>query len=152
MKNLNPLFLAVLFFLACNSSTKTGDSLSGQLIGEWRNVSLKVDIHGDSLTVFEANEANWEQNVGIRPIRTFFREDGTYNSAHYTLTDSLFMDVKGTWKVEDDRLLMFQNSPAPDTTICKTVIKNNLVEFDCMVDWDGDGSRDDRYFGVQRKQ
>ncbi len=126
--------------------------MSGQLIGEWRNVSLKVDIHGDSLTVFEANEANWEQNVGIRPIRTFFREDGTYNSAHYTLTDSLFMDVKGTWKVEGDRLLMFQNTPAPDTTICITVINGKLVEFDCTVDWDGDGAKDDRYVGVQRKQ
>jgi hypothetical protein len=141
-----------------NAQTETADSsplISPEhpLLGEWRSVSLKVEIYKDTfMEKLEANQDNWEQVLGIKPIRTFFRADGTFNSEHYNSKDSLVLNVKGTWQVQGNKLYLMQSSPKVDTVICKTWMRGDQAEFDCMVDWDEDGFQDDRYFGVQKKQ
>ena len=152
-------FFCFLLLLSCQAKENSNQNktdvknpdLATQLVGEWRNVSMSVEIQGDSLTVFEANEKNWEEKLRIKVIQTFFRPDKTYNSPHYTLSDSLFLDLKGTWAIDGDNLTMYQELPAKDTTVCKLSIKDGLAHFDCMVDWDSDGRKDDQYLGVQRK-
>ncbi len=148
--------LAIL--VACNESSNTKketDSSAKQLIGEWNNLSMKVDIHSknnsDSNEVFEVNRPEWEAKLKIKPVRTFFREDSSWNSAHYSLKDSLVYNPSGKWWIENDKLVMLQQLPSPDTTIYSLHIMKDTASFECMLDWDMDGKKDDNYSGKQIK-
>jgi hypothetical protein len=57
----------------------------------------------------------------------------------------------GKWWIENDRLVMLQNFPSPDTTSYVLIMKNDTASFEGMVDWDMDGKKDDVYFGRQIK-
>lgn len=157
-----PYFLIGLVILvACNNSdtAQTGSSTtmssSEQLIGEWNNIYLRVETNSknntDSNDVLEADRAHWEEKLKIKPIRSFFREDSTWNSAHYNLKDSLVYDPSGKWWIKGDKLIMQQYIPSPDTTIYNYKLENDTATFECMVDWDMDGKKDDKYFGKQVK-
>ena len=152
--------LCISFFLSnCdnNKSEKTEDAAAtaSDLIGEWNNVSLKVDINSknntDSADVFEAAQPHWEEKLKIRPIRTFFRADSTWNSAHYNLKDSLVYNPSGKWWIDRDQLVMMQDFPSPDTTSYLLTISRDTATFDALLDWDSDGKKDDHYFGRQVK-
>lgn len=150
---------ATLFFLSCNDNKDTQEekplSASEQLTGEWNNIFLKVDIHSknnsDSAEVLEVDRLQWEERLKIKPIRTFFRKDSTWNSAHYNLNDSLVYNPAGKWWLEGDRLVMLQQFPTPDTTNYTLSIKGDTATFECILDWDMDGKKDDKYFGKQIK-
>jgi|SRR5688572_6939542 len=154
--------LATLFILACNNtdtkdqaSTET-TALTDQLIGEWNNISMRIETNSknntDSNEIFAVEPGQWEQRLKIKPIRTFFNKDSTWHSAHYKLNDSLFYDPSGKWWILGDSLVMAQILPSPDTTIYLLSIKNDTVSFDGLLDWDMDGKKDDRYFGRQFKK
>lgn len=148
----------LLLLIACNetANTKKETNFSAQqLIGEWNNFSLKVDIlskdNSDSNEVFEVNRPEWEEKLKIKPIRTFFREDSSWNSAHYNLKDSLVYDPSGKWWIEEDKLVMVQQFPSPDTTIYSLHLRNDTASFEGILDWDMDGKKDDNYSGKQIK-
>jgi hypothetical protein len=42
--------------------------------------------------------------------------------------------------------------PSADTTVYTFSIKNDTASFECMLDWDIDGKKDDKYFGIQVKK
>lgn len=135
---------------------KAPATLSEALVGQWRNLTIEVEqltVNGsDSTRLFRADSSNWESTLGIRPIRTYFNQDGSFRSEHYNLADSLVLNPTGAWKfVNDDLLEMITTAPFQDTTFCRTLIMGDTVRFDCMVDWDGDGQKDDRYIGVQKR-
>lgn len=154
-------FFALAILLACNENkvAKTGTnegSASQQLVGEWNNLSIKIDVHSkgnnaDSSEMIEVNRPEWEARLKIKPIRTFFREDSTWNSAHYNLKDSLVYDPSGKWWIENNKLVMLQQSPSMDTTIYAITVKKDTATFEALVDWDMDGQKDDHYFGEQIK-
>lgn len=153
-------FLTLLFIVACNNADNNEKkaivpSQEQQLIGEWSNLSIKVDVNsknnGDTNEVFEADRPQWEEKLKIKPIRSFFRVDSTWNSAHYNLKDSLVYDPSGKWWLSDNKLTMLQLSPSPDTTIYTFSIKSDTATFEALVDWDMDGKKDDKYFGKQIK-
>jgi hypothetical protein len=148
----------VVILLACNEAAKNKPGVSSpayQLIGEWNNLSIKIDIlsknNSDSNEVFEVNRPEWEQRLKIKPIRTFFREDSTWNSAHYNLKDSLVYNPSGKWWIENDKLVMLQQSPSPDTTLYSLTLNKDTASFEAQLDWDMDGKKDDNYFGRQIK-
>lgn len=117
-------------------------------------MSLSVALdkkHGESSDIFEVDEINWEEKLKIRPIRTYFRTDGTFNSEHYNLKDSLIMNPSGTWTASDKEIFMITTSPFSDTTSCTYTIKGDVITFGCWVDWDEDGEKDDWYLGTQKK-
>lgn len=153
--------LITLILFSCNArNSEVGETqkstLKEDLIGEWRNTSLNVTMHSahgvsDSVKVLEANESNWEAKVHIRPIQTFFEEDGTYRSDHFNLNDSLLFSAVGTWSVSNDTLIMKQTSPNVATYRLKTIINNDEVTFSGKLDFDEDGAEDDDYFGTQKK-
>ena len=93
----------------------------------------------------------WESKLKIKPIRTFFREDSTWNSAHYNLNDSLVYNPSGKWWVQGDSIVMLQTFPSPDTTLYFLTLKSDTASFESLLDWDGDGKKDDRYLGRQLK-
>lgn len=153
-------YLVLLTVIGCNHAKDNEPvheplSLDKQLIGEWNNIYLKVESatvnNTDKNETLEVGYGEWEQKLRIRPIRTFFREDGSWNSAHYTLSDSLFYDPSGTWSVSADTLYMMQDKPSPDTTLYVLSIKNDTASFKALLDWDMDDRKDDLYFGKQKK-
>jgi hypothetical protein len=150
------VFLAAIFMMACtNSGDNENVSAEQLLIGEWNNLSIKVDINSknnsDTNEVFEVDRPQWEEKLKIKPIRSFFRADSTWNSAHYNLKDSLVYDPSGKWWIEGDKLVMLQMVPSPDTTTYSLVLKSDTAFFECMLDWDMDGRKDDKYSGKQVK-
>lgn len=140
----------------CNQLSEDTGQLRNKLVGEWRNVSINVTINtvnnSDSSAVFAADESNWEQKLRMKPIRTFYKEDGAYISEYRDLNDSLFHKASGTWSVRGDSLILNQTQPNAKTYLSQVFIKDNLAEFTIRLDWDQDGKKDDMDFGVQRKQ
>ena len=150
--------LTSIFIVACQGSDNSKNENiveSKTLTGEWNNLSIKIDIHSknnsDSNEVFEVNRPEWEEKLKIKPIRTFFRADSTWNSAHYNLKDSLVYNPSGKWWLEKDKLVMLQNFPSPDTSTYSLLLQKDTASFETMLDWDMDGKKDDKYFGRQIK-
>lgn len=151
-------FLLIILFVACKNVTDKKspiESTRKQLIGEWNNLSIKVDINSknntDSNEIFAVDRPQWEETLKIKPIRTFFNPDSTYNSAHYNLKDSLVYNPSGKWWVEGEKLVMLQTFPSPDTTVLAVTITKDTASFEALVDWDMDKKKDDKYFGRQVK-
>jgi hypothetical protein len=154
MRTILPLI--VLIFISCNDKTPRKKIYAEQLTGQWRNVYIRIDISSyrntDSSKVFEVNEQNWEQVMGIRPVRTYYWSDGTYNSEHLNLKDSVFYNPAGRWKLDGDSL--FMNDTFPDRRnkySYRVAVNGNMAEFWGLEDSDNDGKKDDRYYGTQRK-
>ena len=158
MKKVFFCFLSLLCLAGCDNSKENEQAKltdRERLIGEWNNLSIRININSknnsDSNEIFEVERSRWEQTLEIKPIRTFFRPDSTWNSAHYNLNDSLVYNPAGKWWIENDKLIMLQNFPSPDTTGYALIFTNDTASFEGNVDWDIDGSKDDVYFGKQIK-
>jgi hypothetical protein len=142
---------------ACSVRTENSTAnLKDKLIGEWRNTYLKVTMNSaggvaDSVKVLEADSTNWNEKLGIKPIRTFFEADGTYHSDHYDLNDSLLFSATGKWSIINDTLIMDQNSPHKTSYRMKTSVDKSVARFHGNLDFDEDGEEDDEYTGWQRK-
>jgi hypothetical protein len=158
------LFVIPAFLLSC--SVKENDKkVFDPLVGEWRNVSMKVEMptvnNTDSTSTLDVTEANWEQMMQIRTIQTFFKADGTYNSVSTNLNDSIIYNPAGKWSVSGDSILMTDTFPQAGLTYKYRFTlreqdvnskKELLAEFWGIEDFDQDGKKDDSYYGVQRKQ
>jgi hypothetical protein len=126
------------------------------IYGQWRNVSMKLHMNtyrgSDSAFTLDVNETNWEQVMNIRPIRTYFWSDNTYNSMHLDLNDSLFYNPAGRWYLKFDSIFMVDTFPKKGP-VYKYKLKTNgtIAEFTGVEDLDGDGKADDEYFGTQRR-
>jgi hypothetical protein len=145
--------LAAFYFAGCQDSESSFDAKD--LLGEWNNLSIKTEVHSkknsDTDEIFEVNRPEWEEKLKIKPIRTFFRADSTWNSAHYNLNDSLVYNPSGRWWIEKGKLVMLQSFPYPDTTTYNLVLQKDTASFEATLDWDMDGKKDDHYFGRQVK-
>lgn len=131
------------------------ESLRRQLIGEWRNVYLKIHLNINDKTdkpiIAEADSTNWEARLQIKPIRTHFKEDNTYFSEYRNLKDSVIRIASGTWNVKGDSLIMLQTKPGFSTLKMHVSIKGDHTTFAGIIDFNGDGKKDDDYFGIQKK-
>ena len=156
------LVIAISVLLSCNdnkgkeqSQPVDDTSTSQKLIGEWNNLYLNVKVDSKKNTAEQeeliVTREEWESKLKIKPIRTFFREDSTWNSAHYNLNDSLVYNPSGKWWVQGDSIVMLQTFPSPDTTLYFLTLKSDTASFESLLDWDGDGKKDDRYLGRQLK-
>jgi len=153
----------VLLFFSCKNAQHQGDSQESltmdqsKLIGEWRNSYTKIIMHtfksSDSTKVLELNEKDWENVMQVRPIRTFFKADGTYNSEHRNLNDSIIYNPAGKWNIAGDSLFMTDTFPQKGLSYkYKIAIDGNIAEFKGEEDFDQDGVKDDEYYGSQKKQ
>lgn len=145
---------AICFIAFMSASKNRQSSLSSQLIGEWRNVYVKIIIHNKNkpaATTMEADSTNWEARLGIKPIRTHFMEDGTYYSEYRTKKDSLVRRPSGTWSIKGDSLTMTQLKPDQSLLKVRVKINNDHASFSGLIDFDGEGVWNDEYFGIQRK-
>ncbi len=139
-------------FMAFKQAPHTSD-LSNQLIGEWRNVYVKLILHhkSDSTITMEADSSNWEDRLRIKPIRTHFRNDGTYYSEYRNLKDSLVKKPSGTWSMKGDSITMTQLIPDKSVYKFHLAITGNMATFHGNIDFDGEGIDNDEYVGIQKK-
>jgi hypothetical protein len=145
------LVLATLIIISCNNEKVKRE----QMFGEWNNLSIRVDIetkmNTDSNEVLTVEQAEWEQRLKIKPIRTYLRADSTWNSAHYNLNDSLIYNPSGKWWIDNDSLIMVQTFPSIDTSSYLIKLSKDTASFTSRLDWDMDGKKDDLYVGRQFK-
>ncbi len=146
-------------FISCGEDAiiQENTALEKQLIGEWCNVSMKLTMNSfknrDTVKTFEVAEGTWEKKMNIRPIITTFRSDGTYNSAHSNLKDSVFYNPAGRWAILGDTLIMRDTFPEPGLSYrYKITFNKDVVEFEGIEDCDRDGKADDNYYGKQRRR
>jgi len=155
-RNTNALILTTGFaivVITLTAASKTVRDLRSQLIGEWRNVYVKVSMHTKDkpAVITEADSSNWEKRLGIKPIRTHFLEDGTYYSEYRNLKDSVVRRPTGTWSLKGDSLSMIQLTPEKSVLKLHLTITNDHATFHGMIDFDGERINNDEYFGVQKK-
>lgn len=157
IQSLKVLLIPVLF-LSCNDAgqKKSGSQIIRQLPGEWRDFSIKITMNSfgnkDTTRVFEVNEANWEQRMKMRPVKTVFFGDGTYFTEHRDLNDSVVYLPFGTWKVTGDTISMQDTMPQRGQMYrYRITIKDGIAEYSGLQDCDGDGKADDNFLGLQRK-
>lgn len=144
-------------FIALTSASKilglNSSDLKSELIGEWRNVYVKVIIHNKNkpAVTMEADSSNWEARLKIKPIRTHFLDDGTYYSDYRNLKDSTVRRPAGTWSLKGDSLMMTQLTPDKSILTVQLKISNDHATFHGLIDFDGEGVNNDEYWGVQKK-
>ena len=102
-------------------------------------------------TSVDKQEVRPKTHVKIKPIRSFFHADSTWNSAHYNLNASLVYNPSGKWWIKENRLVMAQDFPSADTTSYSLLLKQGTALFEGLLDWDMDGKKDDIYSGRQIK-
>lgn len=124
------------------------DPLAKALIGEWRNIYVRINIRDKAM---EADSSNWETRLHIKPIRTHFQADGTYYSEYRNLQDSIVRKPSGTWTLKGDSLTMSQLQPEPMQMTLQLRIEKDVATFTGLIDFDGDGKTNDLYYGLQRK-
>lgn len=158
--------ISVLLLAACNENSKIEEkkepTAQEKLVGTWSNTYLKLQINvngpQDSIQVNEVTEENWEKQLGIKPIVTTFKEDGSYGSKYYNLNDSLVRETTGKWAfAEGDTLVMTELTPEKSEFKLHLSFgkykdsKTDLAKFKGMIDFDMDGNADDLYYGEQRR-
>jgi hypothetical protein len=146
MKYIPLLFFSLTPFFTRSQTTK--GPLAKALIGEWRNIYVRINIK-DKL--MEADSANWEERLHIKPIRTHFQADGTYYSEYRNLQDSIVRRPTGTWALHGDSLTMSQLEPETMQMTLRLKIEGNVATFTGLIDFDGDGKSEELYLGRQRK-
>ncbi len=158
------LTLTMIYSCSNNSSNPTESGtdttavttpLDKQIIGEWRNTSLKVKINtalnSDSTGYIDVDETNWERVLKTKPMKTVFSEDGTYKLADGSIADSTVSVSSGTWYVLNDTIFMNQKQPDAIFFQYHIGIKDNVATLNGLVDWEGDGKVDDEYNGTLKK-
>lgn len=125
-----------------------------QFFGEWRNVSMDITtaLNTANSEVKKYSEADWEEQLKMKPIRTFYKTDGTYYSEYRDLRDKIFSTPSGTWRVVQDSVYLNQLKPDQRTAAYHvTFNEDNTATFKAMLDWTQNGKKDDLYVGVQRR-
>lgn len=153
------VLLSVLGLLSCSNSNKNKEG-PVPLIGVWFNTYMKVEMQTykgtDSTKIMEVTDENWEKMMGIKTIETHFRENGTYNSIHRNLKDSIIYNPAGSWNIKGDSLFMKDTFPEKGLSykykfVITTKVNQTFAEFWGIEDFDQDGKKDDFYYGRQSK-
>lgn len=152
-------FLFAISIISCTESTttKTTTPKAGldkeACYGIWEGVSFNVIVNSfennaDSSFVFEVNEADWEQKLQVKPVKTIYLPDSTYIQEFHNLAGDMYDQSKGLWNTYGDTLLLLERDAT--YTYDGKIKTNGLLELRSLVDWDGDGQEDDEYTATHR--
>ena len=166
------LICIMLLLAACDNSPKTekeaepsfqlpsgplvDDALTNIIIGTWESHSLSITMptHGNSDTTFflRITPENWREEMGTRPIKTWFMANGEYYAEYYDLEGNLINRPKGFWGVDGKVLMYDEQEPTPNRFFQEVLyLEKDLFQFSFTMDYDGDGKVDDKAVGVSRK-
>ena len=167
MKKIFIVPLAAVFLYSCSGnkteetaaetadSVKTVNNLQIQIVGEWKSSALKVKINtalnSDSTEIIDVNEENWERVLKTKPMKTIFKDDGSYVTEYRNKKDSVIKFASGKWYTVNDSLYLNQKQPDMMPFQYKVVVDNNMATFSGIVDWEGDEKVDDEYVSTMKK-
>lgn len=132
------------------------DVLTNVIIGTWEAHSLSITMptHGDSDTTrfLQITPENWNEIVGLEPVKTYFLANGQYYAEYYDLDGNLMKRPKGLWVVNGNTLMYDEKEPARNRFFQEVqYLDNNFFQFSFIMDYDGDGELDDKAVSVSRK-
>ena len=137
---------------ARGGTQRSGVDLNREMPGTWEIVNIRVDIHSpegqDTIIQFEIPENEWEPVYNVKPKRTYFEVDKRYREEFRSIRDSLISSNSGEWSVEGDSLFMTE---ADTSYHYKVSVARGFADFRSLIDWDGDGEKDDDYFARHRR-
>ncbi len=137
------------------TTTSSGITLqSEQFYGEWRNISMEITTaYKTANSAIETyKEENWEKDLGIKPIRTYYKPDGTYLSEYRDLENVVFSTTSGSWQIKQDSVYLNQTKPEIRNAAYHVEFHDeNTATFTAMLDWTNNGKKDDLYVGKQQK-
>ncbi|WP_420580461.1 hypothetical protein [Reichenbachiella sp.] len=143
------IFILFVGITSCNT-TKKRTLRESKLIGKWSNVSLLVTMKelGKEDSIFQAKEGDWKRVLRNKPVMTEFLEDGTYISQFSNLNEEITKEERGKWQIQNDSLVV-----TIDDEVFRYHFKivDNLITYKAIMDWDGDGKKDDTYDAVHVK-
>lgn len=169
MKKIIYIFVIGLFVVSCkqtvtNEPTQTNDTNTPkptsdllkpeQFYGEWRNVSMEITTayNTSSSKIESYKEENWERDLKIKPIRTYYKTDGTYMSEYRDLEGVVFSTTSGKWLVKQDSVYLNQTKPETRGAAYHVEFHDdNSATFSAMLDWTSNGKKDDLYIGKQQR-
>ena len=137
-----------------NTTTTTKGLAPEQLYGEWRNVSMIITTAHNTAnsTVEEYKEENWEKDLKIKPIRTYYNADRTYISEYRDLDNIVFNTTSGTWEIKQDSVVLNQIKPEKRSAAYHVKFQTeNTATFSALLDWTNNGKKDDLYVGKQQR-
>lgn len=157
MKRLFSLFSIVLVLLLCRCSEDR--RLRRAMIGEWQSETLSIVLHtanqADTTILIDVNSRNWIKQLGIKPIKTIYYEDGRYLTEYRDSNDIVIQATKGIWTVRNDSLFLTPDSDKDSVVVYgyRVNMKPNKLsaKFTTTLDFDDDGQVDDDYFSTQHK-
>lgn len=156
MRNRPLLFasLALLALAGCVRQPLVERVAEHPLAGVWLNLDLEItyDYGTDSARVWYVAPGRWTDSLKILPIRTHFRPDSSYTSDHYRPDSSFWFSAEGRLEVRADSVVLVQSRPAAGLYPFAYSVEGDTVSFSGLVDWDEDGTWDDRYVGRQVRQ
>lgn len=127
---------------------------SEQFFGEWRNISMKITTAYKTANsaVEDYKEENWEKDLKIKPIRTYYKPDGTYLSEYRGLDNVVFSTTSGSWQIKQDSVYLNQTQPEVRNAAYHVKFHDeNTATFTAMLDWTDNGKKDDLYVGKQQR-
>lgn len=170
MKKVIYIFIVGLFVISCkqnNTSDQTTTPANNtntpvvssnlnpkQLYGEWRNVSMVITTaHNTTKSAIEEyKEENWEKDLKIKPIRTYYNADGTYTSEYRDLDNIVFNTTSGNWNIKQDSVVLHQTTPEKRSAAYHIKFQGeNVATFTALLDWTNNGKNDDLYVGKQQR-
>ena len=147
MKQLIYYLIIISGFVQNSTKVKEKD-----LFGPWENTSLTVEMpthnNSDSTAYLKAEEGEWEKVLKIKPIKTLFKENGTFTSTYFDLENQPLGSETGTWFLRNDSLVMVSNNYG---SAYQVILSNDRARFIAYLDWDQDGQKDDLYDGWQKR-
>lgn len=126
-----------------------GDALEEAVVGSWKNNTIDVDMHTynnmDTSFHIAVNESSWKIMMDMNPIYTTIKEDGTFFTEYRDTLNNVFHTNKGIWYIDGDSLFLEDENGYKFPY--KIFVKDNDMEMETYVDYDGDGEKDDYYKG-----
>jgi len=167
MKKILYLITLNLFIVSCQSSNSSDQSPSEnnkkpatatlkpeQIYGGWLNASMVITTayNTDKSAVEKYNEKNWEKDLGIKPLITYYNTDRTYISEYRDLDNILYDTTNGTWELRQDSVVLNQTKPEKRSVAYHVKFHSeNDATFTGMLDWSKNGKKDDLYIGKQQR-
>jgi len=150
--NMNPRSTAYWYCLMVLLSFTT--CAQPNLVGTWDSRYLKVTVNTvqgtDSTGSVNVNPLNYEQIVGLKTARAYFKEDGTYVE-HYLKPDgTIAYAQQGYWSIHEDTVVTSVYKPLKSQSVYRYHMKihGDSAVFTSLMDYDGDGQEDDEFWGV----
>ena len=104
---------------------------------------MMVELNAESGridSIFNVPAGKWEAILQIKPIKTVYHADGTYNSDYFGLEGEKLQTSAGEWGMKGDTLVLTEKGKA--TRYHFRWLEGKAV-FRGFLDWDNDGAEDD---------